>query len=98
MVEFRKDCLDLGMRGTIPERHFLEINISISHPATGRCSTGFQEIPGSRGYAWFRLDVKSEYLFTRNAAEWNPLDSHPCLHPALTMQTQPKQLKAARKE
>jgi hypothetical protein len=30
----------------------------------------FHRLPTSisRGYAWFRLDVKSDYLFPRNAA------------------------------
>ena len=67
--------------------HFLEINSPISYPATGRCSTGFQD---SRGYAWFRLDVKSDYLFPRKfprktAQEWNPLKSRSCVDPALSI-------------
>ena len=47
---------------------------------------GFQENPGSRGYAWFRLNVKSDYLFPRKTAqEWNPFSSLPRPQPALKL-------------
>ena len=45
---------------------------------------GFVEVLGSRGYAWFRLDVKSDYLLARKTAqEWNPFNSRPRAEPAL---------------
>ena len=57
--------------GFILERHFLESNSPISHPDETTHTHGCQDSPGSLWNNSRALDVKSDYLFPRNAApEW----------------------------
>jgi hypothetical protein len=52
----------------IPERHFLETNSPISHPDETTHTHGCVELPPSLWNTSRALDVKSYYLFPRNAA------------------------------
>ena len=55
--------------GFILERHFLQINSPISHPDETTHTHGCLELLGSLWNNSRALDVKSDSLFTRNAAQ-----------------------------
>jgi hypothetical protein len=59
--------------GFILERHFLQINSPISHPDETTHTHGCLELLGSLGNTSRALDVKSDYLFARNASRIVPL-------------------------